>query len=137
MSLGTKRIIFFTLTAAYLIYTVFVYTEGTMTENPITGDALNGRKIFREKNCIACHQIYGLGGYMGPDLTNAISVKGENYVRAFLENGTVKMPDFNLDENQVRSLIAYLSFVDATSYYPLRNFDLTWYGTVNSNEEKR
>lgn len=137
MSLGVKRIIFFTLGTAYLLYTSFVYTEGTITEYPITGEAIEGRQLFRDKNCIACHQLYGLGGYMGPDLTNVISIKGEFYVRAFLENGTQKMPDFNLEESQVKNLISYLAYVDSTSYYPTRNFELTWYGTVNSNPIKK
>lgn len=61
---------------------------------------------------------------MGPDLTNVISSKGEIYVRAFLENGTQKMPDFNLEVREVKNLIAYLTYVDSTSFYPIRNFDL-------------
>jgi nitric oxide reductase subunit C len=75
MSLGAKRIIFFSLVIAYILYTSFVYTEGTITENLISDEAAEGRQIFRDKNCIACHQLYGLGGYMGPDLTNVISIK--------------------------------------------------------------
>lgn len=137
MGLGAKRIVFFTLVTAYLLYTSFVYTSGTTTENPIAGEAIEGRQLFRDKNCIACHQLYGLGGYMGPDLTNVISTKGEIYVRAFLENGTQKMPDFNLEEKEVKNLIAYLTYVDSTSFYPMRNFEFTWYGTVNSNPIKK
>jgi len=137
MNLFTKRVVFFTLVAAYVIYTSFVYTQGTFTENPITASASHGRQIFRENNCIACHQLYGLGGYMGPDLTNVISNKGQNYVRTFLEKGTAKMPDFNLKENEIRSLIDYLSYVDSTSNYPVRNFDITWYGSVNNNQIKK
>ena len=137
MGLSVKRIVFFTLVTAYLFYTSFVYTEGTITEYPITGEAIEGRQLFRDKNCIACHQLYGLGGYMGPDLTNVISSKGEIYVRAFLENGTQKMPDFNLEVREVKNLIAYLTYVDSTSFYPIRNFDLTWYGTVNSNPNRK
>jgi nitric oxide reductase subunit C len=137
MSLRTKRLVFFTLVSAYLLYTLFVYTKGTSTESPISGEAIEGRQLFREKNCISCHQLYGLGGYMGPDLTNVISAKGEIYVRSFLENGTEKMPDFDLKENQVKSMIAYLTYVDSTSFYPVRNFELTWYGTVNANPIKK
>lgn len=130
MSLITKRIIFFSLVIAYILYTSFVYTSGTITKNLVSNEAAEGRQIFREKNCISCHQLYGLGGYMGPDLTNVISNKGENYVRAFLETGTVKMPNFELEENEILGLIAYLKYVDTTSNYPLRDFEISWYGTV-------
>lgn len=137
MNLAAKRMIFFTLVISYLLYTAFVYTKGTETEKPITGDAITGRQLFREKNCIACHQLYGLGGYMGPDLTNVISEKGESYTRAFLENGTEKMPDFELEKDEINSLITYLTFVDTTSCYPVRNFEITWYGTVKNNHIRK
>ncbi|MCH7870146.1 MAG: c-type cytochrome, partial [Planctomycetes bacterium] len=32
--------------------------------------AKSGLAIWRENNCQACHQIYGYGGFLGPDLTN-------------------------------------------------------------------
>jgi nitric oxide reductase subunit C len=130
MSLKAKRIIFFSLVIAYILYTSFVYTAGTITENLISDEAAEGRQIFREKNCISCHQLYGLGGYMGPDLTNVISNKGENYVRTYLEIGTAKMPDFELEENEILDLISYLKYIDNTSTYPLRDIEITWYGTV-------
>ena len=133
MSLTTKRIIFFSLVTAYILYTFFVYTTGTITKNTITDQAIEGSQLFREKNCIACHQLYGLGGYMGPDLTNVISVKNENFVRAYLENGTEKMPDFDLKENEITSLIAYLKYIDINSEYPQRDVEISWYGTVKNN----
>jgi putative heme-binding domain-containing protein len=35
-----------------------------------TGDAAAGRELFR-RHCAACHQLFGEGGRVGPDLTTA------------------------------------------------------------------
>ncbi|MFV2090673.1 MAG: c-type cytochrome, partial [Pseudomonadales bacterium] len=79
-------------------------------------------------NCVACHQFYGLGGYMGPDLTNVISRKGDAYASAFISSGTQRMPDFNLNEAEVGSLIDFLEFVDGSGQYPAENHEIYWSG---------
>jgi nitric oxide reductase subunit C len=83
-------------------------------------------------NCIACHQLYGLGGHMGPDLTNVVSApdKGVDYARAFIENGSSKMPDFGLSQTQIDALVQFLKFVDSTGTYPPKHPEISWYGTV-------
>ncbi|MBK7127924.1 MAG: cytochrome c [Crocinitomicaceae bacterium] len=136
MSLKTRRTIFFTLFIGYIGYSIFVYTIGTETNAPINEFAREGKRVFQEKNCIACHQFYGLGGYMGPDLTNVISNKGEAYVRSFIANGTQKMPKFNLSIQEIDYLVAYLTYIDSTSKYPHKDASVTWYGMVNKNLEK-
>jgi cytochrome c oxidase cbb3-type subunit III len=35
---------------------------------PVSGDAVNGERVFRA-NCVACHRVNGRGGYLGPDLS--------------------------------------------------------------------
>ena len=97
---------------------------------PMTDQARHGQQLFQENNCIACHQFYGLGGYMGPDLTNVISNYSAAYARAFLVTGTPRMPNFNLSEEEIDALVAYLDFVDSTGTYPPENFEVTWFGTV-------
>lgn len=129
-----KRIVFIALFASFIFYSGYIYSSGTETLGvaPPTLQAQAGQRLFQEKNCIACHQFYGLGGYMGPDLTNVISEagKGPSYARTFLEFGTSKMPDFNFEEAEIDSLIAYLQFVDATGKYPYPNPKVSWLGTV-------
>jgi nitric oxide reductase subunit C len=131
MKLGYKRLLFFSLVAAYTTYSVFVYTHGTETDFEMNAESRHGKLIFQQKNCIACHQIYGLGGYMGPDLTNVISKKGVDYTKIFIQNGTNRMPDFNLNNEEVNALIAYLSFVDSSSVYPDPSVRLTWFGSMD------
>ena len=120
-------------------YSAIVYTSGTENESgmAISDDAKLGKLLFQEKNCISCHQIYGLGGYMGPDLTNVIQDpgKGPDYAKAFLISGTDKMPDFDLSDEEIEQLIAFLEFMGADGVYPPKNVRFTWYGTIEETEE--
>lgn len=102
---------------------------------PISAEARLGQKIYQDKNCIACHQFYGLGGYMGPDLTNVISTRGEAYAGAFIAAGTVRMPNFNLSPDEVSALVAFLGFVDQTGTYPPTNYAVAWTGNVSQEDD--
>ena len=103
--------------------------------DPISDEARHGQNLFQQHNCIACHQFYGLGGYMGPDLTNVTSKYSPAYARAFLVTGTPRMPNFNLAADEVDALVAYLEFVDSTGTYPPQNYEVTWYGTVVQEDD--
>ena len=126
-----------TLCLAFIPYSAYVYTQGTEASHiePMSDEARYGQALFQEHNCIACHQFYGLGGYMGPDLTNVISNKSSAYARAFLMSGTQRMPNFNLDDSELEALVAYLEFVDTTGRYPVDEYQIKWYGTVAQNDE--
>ncbi len=126
-----------TLCVAFIPYSVYVYTRGTEASHvaPMSDEARYGQRLFQEHNCIACHQFYGLGGYMGPDLTNVVSNRGSAYARAFLMSGTQRMPNFNLNDSELDALVAYLEFVDTTGRYSVDEYQIKWYGTVAQNDE--
>ncbi len=134
MTASNKQNILRSLCAAFAVYSVYVWTAGTdiPQTRPPGHQAQAGLALYQEMNCIACHQLYGLGGHMGPDLTNVVSAadKGVDYARAFIENGTSKMPDYNLSEGQVDALVQFLKFVDSTGTYPPEFPEISWYGTV-------
>ncbi len=132
-----NRAIFGTLCVSYIFYSAYVYTMGTEASHidPISDEARHGQELFQQHNCIACHQFYGLGGYMGPDLTNVTSKYSPAYARAFLVTGTPRMPNFNLAADEVDALVAYLDFVDTTGTYPPQNYEVTWYGTVVQEDD--
>ncbi len=134
MTASLKKNILRSLCAAFAVYSLYVWTAGTdIPQAPPPDHRVQaGLALYQEKNCIACHQLYGLGGHMGPDLTNVVSApgKGVDYARAFIENGSSKMPDFNLSEAQIDALIEFLKFVDATGTYPPKHPEISWYGTV-------
>jgi len=117
----TKIVIACSLFGCYLLYSFMVYTKGT--ENRIIVTALEqaaiskGKALFQQHNCIACHQLYGLGGYLGPELTSAYSdpQRGEPLMRTFLQAGGQRMPKFGFRQDEIDALISYLKYVDATA----------------------
>lgn len=98
-------------------YNTIVYL-GDTSSKPLTLKARQGQKLWQDNNCFACHQLYGLGGYLGPDLTNIHSVKGEGYIKAFVNSGVKTMPSFSFTEQEKEALAAFLREVDQSGYYP-------------------
>jgi mono/diheme cytochrome c family protein len=37
-------------------------------ELAVTGDVMQGWRVFHEKQCVACHAVWDQGGTVGPDL---------------------------------------------------------------------
>lgn len=124
------------LFVAFVIYTCSVYSycdNRSVNESTPTTQALDGWKTWQQNNCQSCHQIYGLGGYMGPDLTNELSdsTKSEKYIRTFIKYGTGKMPNFNLSDSEVNNLMAFLKWVDKSGRTKVRKENVTWSGNYN------
>ena len=80
------RLIWLSLFVAFTCYTICVYLQSSGKENQPDDKAIAGMNMWQNKNCQSCHQLYGLGGYMGPDLTNTASEKGKgaDYMRSFI-----------------------------------------------------
>ena len=116
-----KIIAFITLFTAYLVYSIIVYTKGTEKNIAVSANEQtrikNGSRLFQEYNCTSCHQLYGLGGYLGPELTTAFSDsgRGEIYMKAFLQAGGPRMPNFHFKEEELNALISFLKYVDASA----------------------
>lgn len=119
-----KQFIFIFLFISYIVYSIFIYTRGTRENVLVKASEYpsiqEGKRLFQQHNCIACHQLYGLGGYLGPELTTAFSdsTRGEAYMRAFLKSGGNRMPDFHFTDAEINHIINYLKYVDesATTY---------------------
>ncbi len=103
----------------YVVYT----TESYIAVEKLSPQAVMGQQLFQSNRCWSCHQLYGLGGYLGPDLTNVFSdeKKGPLYIKAFLNSGVKSMPQFNFNEEEKEAIVAYLKQVDETGIYP--NYD--------------
>lgn len=111
-----KIIIILTLLGLYAAYSGWVYTIGTSCKIVMTEAAKEGKILWQIKNCQSCHQLYGLGGYMGSDLTLITTAKqgGVAYTRGILLNGGSRMPNFHFTTDEADELIAYLSYVGNT-----------------------
>lgn len=112
------------LIVTFGLYNYIIYnTDSYIATEKLSTQAIKGQQLFQNNRCWSCHQLYGLGGYLGPDLTNVYSdeKKGPLYIKAFLNSGVKSMPQFNFNEAEKDAIVAYLQQVDQTGIYP--NYD--------------
>ncbi|MBL7720969.1 MAG: cytochrome c [Chitinophagaceae bacterium] len=116
-----KIAVFLTLFKSYAVYSTVIYSKGTESEIQLTGPqaekVAQGKYLYEQYNCVACHQLYGLGGYLGPELTTAYSdpQRGEIFMKAFLQAGGPRMPNFHFKADEIDAIIRYLKYVDSTA----------------------
>lgn len=120
MVASKKYLLFLSLLISlFFAYNFIIYTSkedyGTIH---LSKKAIQGETIWLKKNCNSCHQFYGLGGYLGPDLTNVYSKRDEANIKAMLNSGVNTMPKFSFNETEKDALIQFLKEVDQTGYYP-------------------
>jgi nitric oxide reductase subunit C len=108
----------------FMAYNLHVYfSRSNYSPVALTTKALEGEALWLGNNCNSCHQLYGLGGYLGPDLTNVYSLRNQNdaYIKAMMVSAPLSMPQFNFTEAEQDALLQYLKEVDATGEYPSKN----------------
>ena len=139
------KIIWTLLFVSFITYSGIVYRdcdpkENNLNETEIPDHSIkNGWMLWQEKNCQSCHQLYGLGGYMGPDLTNVYSAKnkGPEYMRGFIKYGMGRMPDYHLNDEEVADVISFLKWVDQSGQTAVHASSVHWTGTYIINEQKK
>jgi nitric oxide reductase subunit C len=129
-----RRLIFFVLVALFVVQTGLTWTSSTEVvagKGTLDAAAYRGRQLYQDFNCTACHQFYGLGGYMGPDLTNVTRAKGKgrDYSIGIILHGTERMPALGVSAAEADDLVAYLDAWAASGTYPVRALNLTPWGT--------
>jgi len=91
---------------------------------PSDGEAARGLTILKDQTCLNCHAISGLAGNqtVGPDLSHiasrrilaagAVANSPENLFRWLKNPASIKpeshMPNFQLSDEKVRALVAYM-----------------------------
>lgn len=103
-------------------------TFDTMLELPkrdhrenITESVAHGKELWENNNCIGCHSLMGEGAYFAPELANVFDRYAEGDEEAFRQfmqswmamqplaiEGRRKMPQFNLDTEEVNALSNFL-----------------------------
>ena len=112
------RRIFFVLFLCFIGFSIWIYTIPLFSPTPYSEKELHlvaeGRLVWQKYNCHTCHQLYGLGGYLGPDLTNVYSRSGNNeyYIRAIVKSGVKQMPAFEISEEEMNALLQFLKNVN-------------------------
>ena len=139
MSVIHPKTIFIALCSLFLFYSVSIYIRpftNKQDNNLHRQKAGEGKLIWQKYNCQSCHQLYGLGGYLGPDLTNIYSQpeKGEVVIRAMLKSGTRQMPSFELKEEEILVLLEFLKSADASGSADPRVFIVNEFGLTERNE---
>lgn len=109
-------VIFSVLCMSYLIYTVGIWFADSRLDKSSAFDIAQGKLVWQKYNCQSCHQFYGLGGHLGPDLTNVYSrVNGNRIIlSALIRSGNQRMPDYRMDTTEMESLLDFLEQMDAS-----------------------
>ena len=126
--------IFFVLCFLFLMYSLFIYSNLPVQPPSVDVKVLAGKTVWQKYNCGACHQVYGLGGYLGPDLTNVYSTRGENYIKTFIQSGTKIMPAFSLEKDELNEIVFYLKNIDSSGISNPQSFKINKDGTVSQNQ---
>jgi nitric oxide reductase subunit C len=109
----------FLLFCLYFIICGELSTEAT--DYPLPDQPEKGIEIFKEKNCVSCHSIWGVGGNIGPDLSRAVKDKSFYQIVGLLWNHSSKMFEkmkeeeiaFNkMSAEEVEYLTAYLYYLN-------------------------
>lgn len=110
VSPSSKKKLITCLVAAFIVQTALVY--GDAREEPISEAAVRGRRIWHKNSCQVCHQIYGNGGFLGPDVTNAASRVDDVRLTQLLTVGSGQMPSFQMTADEIADVRAYLEALD-------------------------
>ena len=125
-----KFLVMAILVTAFLSFSFFLYSALPVKSGQENKEADTGKLAWQKYNCNACHQVYGLGGFLGPDLTNVYSKKGEGYIHAFLKSGTTIMPDYHLSQQEIKDLTSFLKTIDASGSADPKTFTINYDGSI-------
>jgi nitric oxide reductase subunit C len=120
------------LVGVFCYHNYSIYFGQDKPQARLGSTAALGQRLWQANNCFSCHQLYGLGGYLGPDLTNVYSTsgKGPDYIKSMLNSGIKSMPRFHFSEPEKEAIVAYLREIDQSGAYPNHNAELDYNGWV-------
>lgn len=84
--------------------------------------AIEGQRVYREVNCSYCHSINGVGGAIGPDLSNIASQLNKAQIMNYLRNPDSMVPNtlhpkLQFTQGELDALTAYLLTMGAPVSY--------------------
>jgi nitric oxide reductase subunit C len=126
MTKRQTRLFFFGSTLVFAVIFIALTLDthrqvGALTHaDQLSADVLAGKRVWHDKNCTNCHTLLGEGAYYAPDLTKIADQRGAAYLSQFLKNPSTfyseekdrrLMPNLNLSDEQIRQLIAFLTWI--------------------------
>jgi len=109
----TRKILMVFLVSSFFLQTTLVYLDPS-DARPLSPLAAEGRHVWLEHNCQSCHQLYGFGGFLGPDLTNASPRLAPGRLQTVVTRGVGLMPVFPLSSAEIGALGEFLAAMDET-----------------------
>ncbi|MBT9444138.1 MAG: cytochrome c [Hyphomonadaceae bacterium] len=138
MALGVgARIAVLGLAQAFIGVWVYLAAHGSADAArapALDATARRGQAVWRENGCASCHALFGLGGHMGPDLTNVTRRRGPDYVAAALTHGLGRMPPRGLAPEDINAVNAYLAHIDSLATYPLPSLTQDSFGQFGAGQ---
>jgi nitric oxide reductase subunit C len=130
-----KSVMWVVLTLAFLCYSFYLYSSMPVQDATYSAEVDRGKALWQQHNCTACHQVYGLGGYLGPDLTNVYSLRGPEYITVFLKYGNQTMPAYQMEASDIQAMLAYLRNIDQSGVSDPRSFNTNYDGTIEQQQK--
>lgn len=116
----TKELLLLALVTGFIVQTCLVYSDVHDTV-ALNEQQIAGRRIWLENNCQTCHQLHGFGGFLGPDLTNAVTRLERVALDSRLTEGSEQMPAFNMNQDEIEAVWAFLTAMNETGIGQARN----------------
>ena len=92
-----------------------------LPERDLSSSEIRGARVFAEKNCAYCHQVFGYGGRReGPDMAVVKQrLRSPDWVKRFILNARLyqpgtTMPRYDIPLEDLEALSAYLLSLDPT-----------------------
>ncbi len=105
-----KKLLLAVLVLSFGVQTGLVYSD--VRSDPLSEAALEGRVLWQRHACQTCHQFYGQGGFLGPDLTNAASRVDSTRLVSLLTVGSGQMPPLAFTDEESAAMAAFLREMD-------------------------
>ncbi|WP_420439821.1 cytochrome c [Candidatus Palauibacter sp.] len=105
-----KKLLLAVLVLSFGVQTGLVYTDAR--SEPLSEAAREGRALWQAHACQTCHQFYGQGGFLGPDLTNAASRVDSTRLVSLFTVGSGQMPPLGFSDGETAAMAAFLREMD-------------------------
>ena len=83
----------------------------------LTPQAIAGKHLWDQNNCMGCHTILGEGAYYAPELTKVYERRGADFIKAMLTDpeamypGQRRMVKYDFTDDELEAMVAFLKWI--------------------------
>lgn len=90
------------------LYCLLIYSfRSVHPKKDFSVEAQMGYLVWQKNKCFACHKIYGLGGFIAPDLTSITQRLDQKTFEHIIKKGTRNMPRYSLTKKEINHLYSF------------------------------